>query len=239
MAKNATTKQQQTSQSFVAGARTPKAVRGLVEHLAWQAKLNGETPNKAHIHAKIKETYGEDLASYTTVRNIIDQLPLEPEAPWTYSQENAAAATLILPVIAALVRKTRGQRASVTVEEAHWIVRVRTTAPDLPPYAAYQLASYYAMRTAFKKPTDDLDAILAFAPWRGWNAFREYQKAVQSKWIEQPAGGFTFPAFPASGTYSKLLVSMGFDRFAVEQADSDYQYLLDVQSEIETGGSKQ
>lgn len=106
-------------------------------------------------------------------------------APWHLSDGNEGA--LILPVLAEVIANTMGERRHLTEAEAGWICRVRRAAPDLSPlFAAYQLARVYLSRNARDVPTADLDAFLAFAPWRSEELAQRYYNAVYEGWTGPP-----------------------------------------------------
>lgn len=114
-----------------------------------------------------------------------------PSALWGgLAASSGSAASLVLPVLAAAVERTQGRRFWLTEREAHWIVKLRQAAPDLPPWWAFYLASRkYIVRQDHGELTQDLDLLLAFAPWQSDDAFQRFVRAVPPEWVLGDAQG--------------------------------------------------
>jgi hypothetical protein len=90
--------------------------------------------------------------------------------------------------VASVMEDTWGQMRSVTEGQARRIAWVFNVAPDIVPWLAYALGVDYDRRTRDDEPTTDLDAILAFAPWRTDERGRHpmagaYAQAVGEGWV--------------------------------------------------------
>jgi len=199
MAAGAKTKQLRATHAFVAGARVRKEVREAVEMLAWESDGGPRKANGPKIHEAVTDAYGKLAISLKTVQNIIRQLPDLGE-PWRFAQFDADDAALVLPVAAVVDYKSKGAR-QVSFGEAEWICRVLKAAPDMPPYAAFQVAGFYFRRAEIGRlENPDLDGLLAYAPWRSESAWTRYQEAVVAMWLPIVAVRWTH-----QDTYSDML----------------------------------
>ena len=88
-------------------------------------------------------------------------------------------AALILPVLAELIEASGGRLKVISNAKAKWIVRLRHVAGDLPPWTIYEIAHTYMLRHERQDSTDDLNAFLAFAPWRSEENAKRFNSAVQ------------------------------------------------------------
>ncbi len=103
-----------------------------------------------------------------------ENTPADPSAPWQLGEAGGEDAAIILPVLAVLIEASDGQLKAISNARAEWIMRLRHVAEDLPPWTIYQLAHVYMLRNERQDTTDDLDAFLAFAPWRTPEAAERY-----------------------------------------------------------------
>ena len=132
---------------------------------------------------------GEIAGTVPTLRSIqrlvSEWTPLEDTDPWRLEHADGADAALILPVLRAVIARTQGRVLSLTIGEAKWIVRLREAAPDIPPWAAYQLARMYLTNKAAGLDTDALDRIIAAAPWGNPHQYRRAQPGIPqvSPWL--------------------------------------------------------
>jgi len=88
-------------------------------------------------------------------------------------------AELVLPVLAAAIEWSKGTVARFSKGEARWIVKVRKAAPDIPPVWAFQVAFSYWWQKCRDEPTENLDQMLAYAPWRGKSHLHRYLQATR------------------------------------------------------------
>lgn len=121
----------------------------------------------------------------TVQRRLDDMAPHDPSDPWTFGEMDGEDARLVLDALAAAVNRTDGRIRAVSKAEADLIVKVARAAPDLPAAYQWRIARMYAARRSNAAPTDDLDALLAFAPWRDNpdNPAERYRRAVNEGWI--------------------------------------------------------
>lgn len=122
--------------------------------------IREELHNRLHFEWK-------EIPSERAIDDRLQKLrPRDPADPWRLADGAGHTASLVLPVLAALIEETGGRKTSLTRLEASWIVRVRRARPDLLPWWAYRFARAYV---AADLANDDvalavLDAQLALAP---------------------------------------------------------------------------
>jgi hypothetical protein len=104
----------------------------------------------------------------------------DPSGIWSLAGASPGEAARVLPVLAAVIERTEGRRTFLTTAEAAMVARVSEAAPDLPPWQTYQLAHRYIDAGS---ATEDLDQLLAFAPWRDQAA--AYNAAIAAGWIRR------------------------------------------------------
>ncbi len=101
----------------------------------------------------------------------------------------------MLAVLRSVILETRGRVKHLTSAEAERITKVHAVAPDLDPWQQYRLARAYILRSVqHDQPTDDLDALLAFAPWRSTEARKCYDDARAAGYVR------SLPLYLAVGT---------------------------------------
>ena len=99
---------------------------------------------------------------------------------WSWREADPSEATLVLPVIAAVMAETEGDVRSVTKQTAEWIIRLRRSVPSLQPWTSYWLAVRYAAAVDHGRPTDELDDyIAAYAGGRESGAY-PYSKLMRA-----------------------------------------------------------
>jgi len=178
-----------------------------------------------HLSAKaiardVEENYAEKKFdgirhSARTVQDLVAEIRARPRSgpwqPWGVEPDDAA---VVLGALAELMRMSLGMTTEISQEDAKWIIRLsRAGAGDLPPGYLHDLAIEYQLRG--EADTSDLDALIAFAPWRSERSFQRYRDA------RQPIGAIPhhFP-FGAFGDYESLLRRLGFSRQAAALAKS-------------------
>ena len=123
----------------------------------------------------------EDAPSEKWVRmRIAEKRALDDSGPWSPSGgSTAASGQFILSVLKEVIARYEG-RLWITLAEAEILDRIHRAAPDLPLQPAFRLAQLYVQRRGAEVATTDLDALLAFAPWRAdesgavGDAWRQY-----------------------------------------------------------------
>lgn len=127
------------------------------------------------------------LPSARTVQEIVKRArPADPSAPWSLADAEPSTVPLVLPVLAAVVARTQGQRNYVTRGEAEWLAKLRGAYPDLDPWQAYRLARLYMARVERRDATLDLDLYLALAPWRRGETEAQYRRLLADGVIPAP-----------------------------------------------------
>jgi hypothetical protein len=112
--------------------------------------------------------------------------PFAEWKPWVDRQETAEETYFLL-----LLNYIKQADAGVSLRqhEARWARRLRVDIAGLNPYSQYKLVSLYAMREAISyylnrpQRNDDLDAFVAFRPWRphhNWSAYHIYLAALEA-----------------------------------------------------------
>ncbi|MBE3590444.1 MAG: hypothetical protein IMW98_06435 [Firmicutes bacterium] len=146
--------------------------------------------NAAQIHERLVQAFPDTAPTDRTVRAIVRELlPPDPSGPWQPGpDDDPEEAALVLEAWAETMARAKG-RASWKLpsrERARWIAWIRSGWPDLDPVVAVVLATDYWARRASKQSTADLDAFLAFAPWRSEEAYSRLQEAIQQGRVPEP-----------------------------------------------------
>ncbi|MDA1061658.1 MAG: hypothetical protein O2895_01915 [Chloroflexi bacterium] len=159
---------------------------GRIEQAIIDFALLGFTPVQIHRELpaalrKLAESEGGGswkVPSLRTVQRIAARArPADPSEPWSIEDSSPEDARVVLDFLAEVIEGTQGRIREVTREEAVWIVRLRCLAPPLSFAETLLLSALYRERRGAGKPTDDLDAYLAFAPWRGRGEAASYYRA--------------------------------------------------------------
>lgn len=138
-----------------------------------------------------------DVPHERTVRNIVRELaPPDPSEPWQPSpDDDPEGAALVLETLSA-VALSRGKWPQVTKEHALWIAWLRKGWPDMEPMLAFSLAEDYRARHANQRTTEDLDALLAYTPWRSEEHFYRWLALCELEKIPAAHIGYTFMVVP-------------------------------------------
>ena len=116
-----------------------------------------------------------------------------PDEPWERMEMAGHEAALVFGTMAAVMQRT-GHFPTLTRAQARWLLWVREAVPDLDPVEAWELGLLYFARERSKTHDyADLDALLAFAPWRSEEARSEYHAAVKEKRIPAARGYCAWP----------------------------------------------
>lgn len=153
--------------------------------------------NAAAIHEALKrELPADKVPAERTVRNVVRELlPPAPSGPWEPGLDND-------PEDVALVLEAWSKAISMgwqdePVQEkplwvipnydmAEWIAWVRRGWPDLDPALSVFMAVDYWSRRESGRSTADLDAYLAFAPWRSPEAYARFNWYVNQGFVPAP-----------------------------------------------------
>lgn len=132
---------------------------------------------------------GRTVPSYRT----LDRTAKKPGAAQLADEDGSAAwspaihdvgSSTVLAVIPELIERTNGQIRGVTVAEVEHMVMLERFLPDRVPLDIWRLARVYASRLAEGASTEDLDAFVAFAPWRGGlESWDRYNAACEAGYV--------------------------------------------------------
>ena len=133
--------------------------------------------NAAQIFEDVKRRFGEreTFPNKRSIERLVKEFRYADESPpWTVEDSDPEDAKLILEWLASFNGFGRG----LTKAEAFWHLKLQRIAPDLSFVRAGILANLYRIRTAKEASTEELDAYLGFAPWRGAEALERYKQMV-------------------------------------------------------------
>lgn len=134
------------------------------------------------IHEELVKRHKSRAPSLRTVETWYRKLsPPDVTGAWSFTE--ADEPELVLPVLAALISETRGRRKELTNAEAEWIAKICGAAPGIDPWYAYILARLYMLRKQAGLTSLDIDAYLAYAPWRGEQEAQAYGQALEEGWV--------------------------------------------------------
>jgi hypothetical protein len=157
----------------------------ILEAIAGYARLKSPTRIKEMLGAD-PQFQGRKLPATKTIGRILKDLPEEEGKELRLASRSAADASLLLPVLRALIENTDGAVTTLTEKESARVLWLRRIAPGLDPWSAYRLARFYMARDAQKEKTEDLDIFLAFEPWRSPEEYRLFEKWVREhrpQWV--------------------------------------------------------
>jgi hypothetical protein len=129
--------------------------------------------------------------------------PKDRSGRWRLSVVDADDAAFLLTVRAAVISGSEGRIRDLSVAVAAWLRAIHAVAPDLEAWSAHRLARSYLSRIEQKQDTGDLDAWLAFGPWRGKEAAAAYQRAVGAGWVDH---------WPSALNLSRIVIAAGPDK---------------------------
>jgi hypothetical protein len=195
------------------------------EYLNNDARYAGRVPTLRTIQRRVKE-----------IR------PPDPSGPWSFSDADVDEARLVLPILAAAILDGEGQ--GITRGEAALIAQIAEACPDLAEQSALNvlyLARLYQARSANKERTNDLDAYLAFAAWRGDEEYATWRYAIDQGWIDD--------ALNTASLFDTLIESIGVvsqsirSRMSAEEIEREEAHIRrnpkpDVLLSIETEGEE-
>ena len=116
-----------------------------------------------------------------TIRDMIRELSVVGFEPWALADADADDAAILMPMVTEMIDESAGGYPQISKHLAEWMVHIARAAPLTPPAVVRYLANLYLRRQSFTEPTDDLDAFLAFAPWRSEKATWVYLIACRKK----------------------------------------------------------
>jgi hypothetical protein len=160
------------------------AVMAVEEDLA----LRGHSP--AAILRDLQDRAGkgdfpaEWIPSRRTIERDVNEIqPPDPSGLWSFSPVEGEDATFVLTTLATVIYQTGGRVTRLGNRTADWVQAIHAVVPDLDPWNAFVLARMYEARGERNLDVDDLDAWLAFGPWRGPEAASRYGEVVSKGWV--------------------------------------------------------
>ena len=142
--------------------------------------------NAAQIFKDLKRRFGErdKFPNKRSIERLVKEFRYADESPpWTVEDSDPEDAKLILEWLASF----NGFGKGLKKVEAFWHLKIQRIAPDLSWVRAGVLANLYRIRTAKEASTEELDAYLGFAPWRGAEALERYKEMVGAGWVKPMA----------------------------------------------------
>ena len=142
--------------------------------------------NSAQIFEDLKRRFGErnKFPNKRSIERLVKEFRYADKSqPWTVEDSYPEDAKLILEWLASFNGFGRG----LTKVEAFWHLKIQRIAPDLSFVCAGILANLYRIRTAKEASTEELDAYLGFAPWRGAESPERYKEMVGAGWVKPMA----------------------------------------------------
>lgn len=155
-----------------------------------------------------------------TVQDMVREVRSRPRSgAWQIWDAEPEDAVVVLGALAELMRTSFGRTTKISQEDARWIIRLsRAGVGDLPPGILHDLAIQYQLRGT--EDVSDLDALIAFTPWRSERAYERYRIATEhSGWIPN-----YFALGPIDG-YDQLLIRLGF-RHSIARLVNNYDDAL-------------
>jgi hypothetical protein len=158
----------------------------------------GLTPTQIHreLERKIDKTKSRGSVGLSTVKRTVKKLANKPVSgattgataelqEWCFMSDDTGEPGIVLDTLRTLIEQTEGRVTEISMEEARALVRVSSIAPDLSPFDWWRLAVLYIGRRDAGESVSDIDAMLAFAPWRHGNAEgrRRYDRARAEGWL--------------------------------------------------------
>mgnify|MGYP006966873253 CR=1 FL=1 len=148
--------------------------------------LIGSDSTPAAIHRKVSAE-GWEVSTRTVERMAKEYRAPDESPPWTVEDSDPEDAKLILAWLANIIEGgfvVYRQDRRLTKAEAFWYLQIRRIAPDLSFVRAGIVANLYRIRAAKEASTEELDAYLGFAPWRGAEALERYKEMVGAGWVK-------------------------------------------------------
>jgi hypothetical protein len=139
--------------------------------------------NAAQIFKDLRRQFGErdKFPNQRTIERFVKEFrATDKSQPWTVEDSDPQDAKLILEWLASF----NGFGKGLTKVEAFWHLKIQRIAPDLSFVRAGIVANLYRIRAANEASTEELDAYLGFAPWRGAEALERYKEMVGAGWVK-------------------------------------------------------
>lgn len=165
--------------------KRPTTAPEALAEIAWLASL-GHTG--ADIHRMLSgdprfkngEFYGGP-GLRTIQEHVRRQASHDTSGVWDLASADPATASVVLNVLAVVIRDTDGRIQEVTKAEAQWVGTIHQARPDLPEWTTYVLARMALRGEAQGESLKALTFFLAVAPWRGGDEVWEWYSDFASK----------------------------------------------------------
>ncbi|CAN5246616.1 hypothetical protein BH23CHL1_BH23CHL1_13500 [soil metagenome] len=150
-------------------------------------------PTQIQRHLEAKPEFAGRLPKIRTFQDVVKEVrSADPTETWSVHDSNPETANLVLETIAVMMVQTGGSVRNVTKGLAEWIVKVGTICPKMSYPNVYRMAWLYNVRIINKESTTDLDAYLAFKPWKDAGHQVAYTRAIGEGWITAPPAVMSF-----------------------------------------------
>lgn len=132
---------------------------------------------------------------------------------WAFTEE-VDTDPRVLSVLAAVIDRTEGRKQFLTQREASWVGSLAKVATGLEDWPLFRLATEYVYRRTHERDTRDLDAYLAYGPWRGTSDLNRYWGALALGYIPEPPLGLLYP-----DEFVEKMVELASPDFTTEELD--------------------
>jgi hypothetical protein len=164
--------------------RKRKYIDGDIEDAITSLEKDGWGPAQIHRHLSNTKAFEGRVPSERTVQRIVSEFrSRDRSGAWTMEDGTPEEAAAVFTFLAPIIHRTRGRVQSLSKAQVSYLVKILAVCTKIPPDMAFFVASQYVNRTAAQEPVDDLDAYLAFQPWRGKENSAAYYRAIDSGWI--------------------------------------------------------
>lgn len=175
-----------TRQTATRGAvrdRTPGPIEEAIIDLTLRGytpvQIAGVLPGEVRKIAKREGWKSSKVPHLRTIQRIARRVkPSDQSGLWRIDDSAPAAARHVLDFLALAITESEGRVTTVTRMEAEWIARFREVGPPMSFEQTARLLSVYGDRRERETTTADIDAFIAFAPWRSRRAAALYMTAV-------------------------------------------------------------
>lgn len=166
--------------------RFPDAVYQAIHRMVREEGIT----NAAQVHQRLVAAFPDTAPTERTVRTVVRELlPPDPSGAWQPGPDDEPEeAARVLAAMAAVAARGKGEPRwqPLSRERARWVAWVLTGWPDLDPLVGVVLATDYWARRSAGRSTADLDAFLAFAPWRSDRAYQLFQELAERGRVPSP-----------------------------------------------------
>jgi hypothetical protein len=122
--------------------------------------------------------------SLRTVSQYAGRIRKKQLSPYWNLEDSPEGAALIMPALREKIEHSFGRERRLTVDEARWLARIRTAAPNIPIASAFVRARAMTWVNAGDEgeAEESLQAFLAYEPWT--DGAKAYIDAFERGWIK-------------------------------------------------------